>query len=121
MNHESLADLASRVEALSGPDREVDVEIARLRRVTVWMRNYNDTANYETTHCRYTSSLDAAMTLVPYIGEIDGQRFDLYNFEKRCVARVYSDEDTDHKVSAATPPLALTAAALRAIDAEKAP
>jgi hypothetical protein len=34
-----LRELAERVEAAAGPDRAIDLEIARFRGVTVWMRN----------------------------------------------------------------------------------
>src|SRR3546814_11416599 len=62
---EDLLRLAERVEKLEGPDREVDLEIARYRGVTVWKRNDDDTGNDETTHWHYTASRAAAMTLVP--------------------------------------------------------
>jgi hypothetical protein len=44
---EKLLDLAARVEAATGPDRELDLAIARLFDVTVWLRNDDDTANYD--------------------------------------------------------------------------
>lgn len=60
-----LLKLAERCEGAEGPDRDIDLEIARMRGVTVMRRNYEDTANEEYTHWRYTTSIDAALTLVP--------------------------------------------------------
>lgn len=62
--------------------------------------------------------VDAALMLVPDIGEIDGKRLDLHCFEKIAIARCYSDMDTDHKARAATPALAIVAAACRALAEE---
>jgi hypothetical protein len=120
---ETLIKLAERCEAATGPDRELDLAIARLFDVTVWLRNDDDTANYETTHWRYTASIDAALTLVPEgCGWVAGY------------GQVRSDEplggaqitrhakfagydvanDVIAEAEAATPALALCAAALRA-------
>lgn len=70
-----LIRLAERVEALAGPDRSLDLEIA----VAVWgrpgvlvMRHDKETGeNYEYTHWEYTGSLDSAISLVPEGMEIE--------------------------------------------------
>ena len=126
---DKLLELADRVEALEGPDREVDAEIAlaigvvpdgAFRPCAAIDLGTFATGPYGFWSCEpYTASLDAAIALVPDLGEIDGRRFDLSNFEKRAMARCYSDADTDHKSSAATAALALTAAALRALAQEQ--
>jgi len=111
---DKLMELARRVEGLSGPDRDVDLEIARIFRVTVWKRNDDDTANYETTHWRYTESLDAARSLIDPADEWDITT--LYN-----VARASVGLNRCHQVSWAgygehlggDPVLAFLAAALR--------
>jgi hypothetical protein len=59
-----LEELALRCEQATGPDRELDVAIARSLGVTVWKRNDEDTGNYETTYWKYTASLDAAIALL---------------------------------------------------------
>lgn len=131
---DDLASLIDRVEAAEGPDRELDAAIWLLvtpgatRRESRFMHRASGKEQVidETREANgrlivvlaYTASIDAAMTLVPDLGEIDGRRFDLYNFEKHATARVYSDEDTDRKATAATPALALVAACLRARQGE---
>ena len=63
-----LLELAERCEQASGPDRELDLALARVQRVVVLQRNDDDTANVETTHWHYTASIDAALTLVNRYG-----------------------------------------------------
>ena len=126
---DELLKLADRVEALTDKDdwTVVDSEIVEMAwRLQLPMACYDGRPiNYDPNlwQERYgfspTTSIDAALMLVPDMGEIDGRRFDLSNFEKRAVARCYSDADTDHKSSAATAALALTAAALRALAQEQ--
>lgn len=126
-----LLALASRVEQLTGPDREVDAEIAlacgvvrerdgdcfyghEYYSVLVLERGYYDHEGNAPELLHYTSSIDAAMTLVP-----EGEEW--------CLSKVmYDNKGTPAacvnlmlpEVLAATPALALTAASLRAL-AEK--
>jgi hypothetical protein len=57
--------LIERLEKATGPDRELDLDIARLQGVTVMRRNWDDTANVEHTFHHYTESFDSARSLVP--------------------------------------------------------
>lgn len=112
-------DLAERIEAATGADREIDLAIARLRGVTFLKRNLGDTANYETTYWEYTASLDAAMTLVP-----DGWDGVLYlateytmpcaQLETPAMRARFSMDYEAATGEAVTLPLALCAAACRA-------
>lgn len=106
-----LMELASRVEAGEGPDRELDSDIAR------WLMRH---LNWHSADClgRYTASIDDAMTLVPegwtYI-QIEQCARDLPGQHCRAsVERLVEEGDEREAGYAATPALALTAAALRA-------
>jgi hypothetical protein len=132
-----LIELAARVEAAEGPDRELDAEIAlavgivreragecffghRDYSVMVLERGYYDIEGSAPELPHLTASLDAAMTLVP-----EGCRF---NLNKRPYAearrdgfhaqvwfsRYYENASDMPNAWAATPALALVAAALRA-------
>lgn len=120
---DDLLALAERCEKAEGPDRELDTEIARYFRVTVWKRNDDDTANYETTHWRYTESVDSAASLVP-----EGWRW-MAGHREHPHARAYVENGAPafvgissrrnpdrqwYEVTAANPALALAAASLRA-------
>lgn len=133
---EELLKLAERVEALSGPDREVDSEIDRLTfrgpfedRLCGCMGNClpghpaYDGACVSVPH--YTASLDAAMTLVPDV--FSGQIWLRFNEGERNKphAAIWSHDDGNGKPSrvnveakASTPALALCVAALRALAKE---
>ena len=116
-----LLKLADRVEALDGPDREVDVEVAlctgwenRLGAKQEWLKP-NGFASTEGPPY-FTASLDAAMTLVP-----DGWLWEVGNYAAKGDATVTHpnyNPDTYNGiqvwVEAKTPALALCAAALRA-------
>jgi hypothetical protein len=117
-----LLDLASRCEAATGPDREIDCLIHewRFTELTPAMRGmyYGEpTGEYfrdggETTFRApaYTASLDAAMSLVP-----EGWARWIYDADEwRCICRLEDDNDREVGANAATWPLAITAAALRA-------
>lgn len=147
-----LLELAARVEALTGPDRELDANIHY--DVLGWCRHTNtkrsgaqSDTGFDCLDCgadswgnkskrgqklhdvlpAYTASLDAAMTLVPTTAPWTPYRDtkDLYNI---VIASAYGHVNimpTDGastgihdkrrgEASAATLPLALTAAALRA-------
>jgi hypothetical protein len=114
---DELIALAERVEALTGPDRGVDT----------WIENHLGLARFEPahpfrSHCDgdtrkepkpYTASLDAAMSLVPEgWASVHG-----WDYPDRASRVIFMDDDGDplFRGRAATPALALTAAALRAI------
>lgn len=126
---EELLKLAERVEALSGPDREVDSEIDRLTfrgpfedRLCGCMGNClpghpaYDGACVSVPH--YTASLDAAMTLVP-----EGWHSSINTTEGAKLRGSAAVRDRDGGPSftsaASTPALALCAASLRSLAKEK--
>lgn len=125
--------LAERVEAASGPDRELDCRIAAAAHQSmagefhvVGAPTYEperyfsrqegiDWIGYDLLNNApaYTASLDAAMTLVP-----KGLTWDLSTDFVPCHAGIYNGRDDDEGLpafsgDAATPALALCAAALR--------
>ena len=110
-----LEELAARCEQAAGPDRKLDLEIARLQGVTVWQRNDEDTGNYETTHWHYTDKIDDALTLVPD----EFNRPAAVHFQRSrnfgCCAVVWTNSEFNRSVrgDAKTMALALCAAALR--------
>lgn len=114
---DKMAELIERVERASGPDREIDLAIARVMGTIVLQRNFSDTGNHETTHWEYTASIDAAMTLVP-----EGWKLRQMNFSAPCAddrkwhLSLYGGSvGEDCFVGrGATPALALCAAALKA-------
>jgi hypothetical protein len=127
-----LNELAARVEALAGPDREMDILIALAQPG----RFFNAGPKYDGAPDRigminpdgsqslpgnapdmlvprYTASIDAAMTLVPkgwdwFIGNCGG----IISASVNPTVQPFPVE-CDITVDAATPALALTAAALR--------
>lgn len=124
----TLLALAERVEALTGPDREVDAEIACALRIGPnlpdwalrwdgdWtptiaghavLRHLDDSPGPSFKSREYTTSLDAAMTLVP-------ENFDWVIARTNGGLTVYAQCGDGEQWFAATPALALTAAALRA-------
>lgn len=111
-----LNDLADRVEAASGADRELDRTIKEFvghawDYAAEWPRDGQPIA------FPYTASIDAAITLVPegYKWKIMCSDFDGY------LCEIWTDgtPEYEHVSRAATPALALTAAALRARAQEK--
>ena len=114
---EELLNLALRVEALSGPERHVDADIAE---ALGWHQYSGD--NWigplgQIAVPSYTVSLDAAMTLVP---EGCGWSLAQATYEKSYGCIESGDDRTpDLEARAATPALALCAAALRALAKEK--
>ena len=138
-----LIELAARCEAATGPDRELDAEIAsqlsghEAYLVTIgpdhrreeWVFISTDAGDASPTSRpvpRYTSSLDAAMTLVPegwflnLLTELDQRNWEvslrspiLDDFRRFATSRTYGNEK-----GVATPALALCTAALRAREAE---
>lgn len=113
MRKDELLALAQRVEALDGPSFTLEMEIARA---------INPNATRMTVPNNYTVSLDAAMSLVP-----DGCLFmarTLWDDDKtagNATVQMYRRQgdsifwENDRHAVAATPALALTAAALRAL------
>ena len=61
-----IASLLERVTAARGPDRVLDLDLARalVPDVVVLRRNDDDTANEPHTYWEYTASIDAALALV---------------------------------------------------------
>lgn len=128
MDNELLA-LAERVEALTGPDREVDAEIFLLQwpgyHIQTDCEPFPDEVQpgriqeaggfgYRTAPS-YTAALDAAMSLVPEGWDVDIE-------VRQSFAHVFMENDEALEAeanNAATPALALTAAALRAIAAQQ--
>lgn len=73
----NLQDLIKRIEAADGPDRELDAEIA------VQVKPWREMCNLGVEIPPYTSSIDAAMTLVPdgwIIKEYTASRFVPHTF-----------------------------------------
>lgn len=130
MDKSELLKLADRIEALQVSDREMDDTIAEAlftgkHRVCVkglsdeaggmWMFTYPDGSIGSSL--RFTGSLDAAMTLVP---EGCGWSLVQATYEKSYGCIESGDDRTpDLEARAATPALALCAAALRALAKEE--
>lgn len=120
----ALIALAERVEALAGPCRETDAWVfnaiccngrtGEFPDQTAWVAA---AIKFNWNTGRFTSSLDAAMTLVP-----EGEEWSVHRVEydnKGCPAAIVNMSLP--QVLAATPALALTAAALRARAAQVRP
>lgn len=107
MNRE-LEALAERCEKAAGPDREFDAEIAQA--IGVGPTGFAQAkGKHWVTWPAYTSSLDAALELVP-----EGLGWTLYSDGYAGVGPITDDEIPQPEIIAATPALALCAAALRA-------
>ena len=117
MDSDKLREIAERVEKLTGPSPQLDAEIFS---VAVYRRDRLDQHPL-----RYTSSVDAAMALVPAglsLGfTVPYQRDAIVSaFWPRPRADLWKPLDQAvGRGEAATTPLALTAAALRAIAASQ--
>jgi hypothetical protein len=115
--NESLIALAERCEKATGPDRELDAEIAR----AIGWTNVSPVGHGHVGHCPnhffgsvplHTASLDAAMTLVP-----EGEQWNVASYpwaEHTHKAAAWVGNKRGPVIGAATPALALCAAALRA-------
>lgn len=107
MNRTTLLALAERVEAATGADRGLDSEIHHAVLNGVGVGSYG-------AQPAYTASLDAAMSLVP-----SGWSFMVDSAENRLHAQAKLGRsyptNANAYAEASTPPLALTAASLRAI------
>lgn len=116
-----LLALALRCEQATGPDRELDAQIAPVQGLRVVDEGhpigrmcYDDIGSAQLMP-RYTASLDSAMTLVP-----EGWGFSVRRLcDGRSSATAYAPCTGNGLFHAATPALALTAAALRALASEQ--
>lgn len=126
MQKDELLALAERVEALSGPDREVDSAIVLALFPVTRVPNlgpngkdawYDHDLIFAEKSWNFTASLDAAMTLVPEGWTAIEMRS--RNAMARWVVEISKlrGDNTEHLIQghAATPALALVAAALRAL------
>ena len=101
----SPAELADRVEGLEGPCRDTDLAIC----IALDTGRSTDPRNLGAPH--YTASLDAVKTLVP-----DGHGWKVRKWAGGgAAAGCYASGGADNWHNAATPALALCAAALRAM------
>jgi hypothetical protein len=118
---DELIALAERVEALTGPDRQLDRAIHqtvdnRIDPETMYETPTGwrdcETARLIAKTPAFTASLDAAMSLVPEAW-VSVHGWDYPNSANRVI---FMDDDGDRQFRgrATTPALALTAAALRA-------
>lgn len=113
-----MIELAERVEAGTGPDRDLDAAIARAlssNSTDHWYENHRGEYCTDDLAPNYTASLDAAMTLVP----VSGRWFTYYATENRhshvWTWKLRGGFGMTVTAFAATPALALTAASLRAL------
>lgn len=122
-----MTDLIARIESADGPDRELDAELMaishdwKIRALTKgstyrdWCWVNRETGKWVTTSRQgyeYTASIDAALTLVP-----DDLAWHISGGERRGgYVSIESGDDRvpEFKGLAATPALALAAAALKA-------
>lgn len=103
---DTLAALIERVERATGPDRELDAEIGALVMKNGCIREADGRQFQIQPHPRrYTASLDAAVSLVP-----EGWAWCVHDVGIASLMRA----PRVVKATAATPALALCAAALRA-------
>lgn len=124
---DELLKLAERCEKATGPDREIDgdiqIEIDPLCHSVTAADIFSESGHYVGRLLAYTASLDAAMTLVPEGFEFavgSGRRAAMSETMKRPWGNVFAPDDIGSPAdNAATPALALCAAALRARAASK--
>ena len=112
-----LSDLIARIEAASGPDREINAEIGRYApHLVAFLGGVPD--DPQPGCLPYTASIDTALTLVPTdafwrLGH-DGDGADPSEFRAQLIVPKLGGIDARGQSIAATPALALCAAALRA-------
>ncbi len=125
-----ISGLVERVEAASGPDRELDCLIENALGLAKFERdprvNFGDADYTRAPYKHYTASLDAAMTLVP-----EGWGFAVHTADDRARTaravcwtegnRAVRSPKTSDDGPIATPALALCAAALRARSTAQGP
>ncbi len=118
MTPDKLRELASEVEALQKPSREMDEKIAiRLGLLSEHDSVFDLGGNYLNRSKPYSHSLDAAYSLIP-----EGKMIVIvYDLEAYAVSLATREEMglSSKPVSAKTLPLAIVAAALRAIAHER--
>jgi hypothetical protein len=113
---DELLRLAERVEAATGPDRELNIAMLPLVGIRFVDEGHPigqvcyDSNGHGVPMPNFTASLDAAMTLVP-----EGWWKDLFDADDGdCLAAFWHEEtDTEINVRGKTWPLALCAASLR--------
>jgi hypothetical protein len=103
---EDLLALAARVEALSGPDRMIDRDIA------IATMGWPAAAFTDSPTPEYTASIDATLTLVPDCRHTELAMQDRHSGRWKWVLR--GGYGVRSEARGATPALALCAAALRA-------
>jgi hypothetical protein len=116
---DELIALAERVEALTGPDREINKALVPLVGLRLVEEGHPfglccyDANGHGVPLPNFTASLDAAMSLVPE-GWVSVRGWDYRNRASRAI---FIDDEGVRLFwgRAATPALAMTAAALRAI------
>lgn len=118
-----LEGLIEMVEKATGPDRQLDLDLARalVPDVIVLRRNDDDTANEPHTYWEYTGSTDAALALVEKVlpGWVTSHhqaapgRWHFY--VKRHVADREGIPGPHEFVGIGSPPLAICLALLRAL------
>lgn len=115
-----MNDLIERIEAASGPDRELDHEIyeylgSPVVRMVSATTHGTDLVNWAPF---YTASVDAALTLVPegFEWSLEYQAGHHVSSDVECMIAIakLGDPCRDWEATAATPALALCAAALKA-------
>ena len=106
-----MSDLIARLEAATGPDRELDRAIAKALGV---MPLYQMRGQIGSSWPDFTDSIDAALTLVP-----EGWRWHSYYWPRKDEPKIMSLVTSEPHVGiahgkAATPALAICIAALKA-------
>jgi hypothetical protein len=120
-----MQELIERLSKATGPDHAIDIEIARMRGVTVMMQNDDGNGSHEDTYWEYTKSIDDALTLVPegWGWQVSNRapvphtgRAFIHNNERPFVGLAASPNPLrrTEEHTAATPAIALCIAALKA-------
>ena len=122
--------LAEQIEALDGPSREMDVKIFKFFNPQYssddWqlyaggLRHKNDSSDCRTIPnvmpSKYSTSVDAALSLVPDGWELANVHFNVCRVNIRNKSKSVFDEGAVIRSKSNTVPLAICAAAIRAIE-----
>lgn len=112
----SISNLITRLEGMTGPDREVDVRLLAVTQPGEWSDadiEYACSAPERTVRCpHYTSSLDAAMSLVPE--GMEKELSDLYGIARAAVGLNFEGGPFYGEHNGCSLPIALCIASLRA-------